>query len=249
MNSSHSIDEIKSSIDNALKTLDRPPVAAFDADGTLWSHDAGEGFFKYECDHQLLKDLPADPWQHYIDMHTAKSPQEAFLWLAQINRGHSLDEVRKWAKDCVQSLSPLPTFDFQKQIIEHLHQSGVKVYIVTASIKWAVEPAAELYNIPQEHVIGFQTKIENNIVTDEPIGAYTWREGKVEGLLIATEQNLPFFASGNTMGDLALLESSSDLRLVVRSAHKNHVNFETEKELINIAKDRRWFYFEDPTID
>src|ERR671924_470944 len=34
----------------------RPSLAVFDCDGTLWSGDAGEGFFEWELDQGLLSD-------------------------------------------------------------------------------------------------------------------------------------------------------------------------------------------------
>jgi hypothetical protein len=40
------IKDIQHKIDKALDS-GANPIAAFDADGTLWSHDAGEGFFDF----------------------------------------------------------------------------------------------------------------------------------------------------------------------------------------------------------
>lgn len=221
---------------------DAPPVAAFDADGTLWTCDMGELFLLYQIKHKLLKRAPEDPWKEYFRIHDEISHKQAYLWLAQINAEEKIETVRGWADDFMRSLDPVPTFDEQKVIIDHLHSKGVKVYVVTASIKWSVEPGAKLYGIPQENVIGIQTKVKDGIVTTEQEGAITWREGKVEGLLLNTNNQRPIFASGNSDGDLALLESSTGLRLVMASAKPDEANYSTEKKMQDLAKERGWFY-------
>lgn len=237
------IDHIKQSIDQALADVPKPAIAAFDADGTLWDTDMGENFFLYQIQEKLIEGLPENPWEHYWKLKKEVSPKVAYLWLAQINKGVPLSTVRTWSQDCVDRLRPLPIFPGQKDIIDHLHDKGVDVYVVTASIKWSVEAAASLYGIPQDRVLGITTKVENGIVTDVQAGPITWREGKVKGLLLATGNRHPFFASGNTPGDLALLESSTHLRLAMAATDKDTELFAEEMRLVEIAKERKWFYF------
>ena len=231
-----------SKIDEILPTLSGPLYAAFDADGTLWNTDMGENFFHYQINNNLLSNLPKDPWNHYLNLKKDISPPTAYLWLAQINKGVSLDTIRGWARDCVKQLSPLPIFEGQKRIIAHLHKKGVKVYVVTASIKWSVEPAAQLYNIPYDCVLGVQTKIDNNIITDQQEGPITWRQGKVEALKEATSDMVPFFCSGNTPGDLALLEFSSHLKLTLAFSNQEPGLFKEELMLQKIAKENKWYH-------
>lgn len=235
------IDQIKAEIDRCLKLPGVEPIAAFDADGTLWSCDMGEGLFKYQIKKKLLPHLPPDPWEYYLKWHT-DAPTDAFLWLAQINESLPLATVQGWAKEAVCEMGEVPVFTAVKEIMDHLHAHKVQTFIVTASIKWAVEPAAELYGIPKERVIGISTKVVDGIVTREKGGPITWREGKVEGLMLATGGKKPFFCAGNTKGDLPLLECSSHLRLVMASAKEDEVNFKTEREMIELAKSRGWFF-------
>ena len=115
-------------------------VAAFDADGTLWDTDLGELLFGYQVDNQLVP-LPEDPWGHYNWMKEHVSHPAAYLWLAQINKGVPLAKVREWAEAGVAA-KPLPIFDEQMRILEKLKALEVEIYIVTASITWAVEPGA-----------------------------------------------------------------------------------------------------------
>lgn len=235
--------KISDAIDKAVSETSGPLVAAFDADGTLWDTDMGENFFFHQIEQKLLKNLPPEPWEHYLRLKKEVSPQVAYLWLAQINAGQPLTQVRKWSEECVKAHSPLPIFNGQKKLIDLLHSKDVKVYVVTASIKWSVEPAAAIYGIPPDRVLGITTKIDGaGLVTTEQDGPITWREGKVEGLLRTTSGIRPFFCSGNTPGDLALLESATHVRLAMAASNGNPELFEDELRLVEIAKNKGWFY-------
>lgn len=228
---------LHSTLDLVLKQ-DPHPVAVFDADGTLWDTDLGETFFHYQIDHKLVP-LPAHPWEHYQNLK-AKNPNEAYLWLAQICQGHPLTTVREWADKAVKAIAPVPVFGPQKQLIELFLQKGVQVFVVTASVKWAVEPGAEMLGLSQDSVIGIETESPQGVVGDQQKGFISYREGKVQALLAKTGGKKPFFASGNTMGDFHLLESATHLRLAVSAASRDDKLFKTEFELAQHAQDKGW---------
>lgn len=232
-------DKLASFLDELEKN--RPPgraVAAFDADGTLWDTDLGEGLFLYQIENKLVE-LPADPWEHYEWMKKAKGNPAAFLWLAQICNGHSIEQVRKWAEAAVAS-KPLPIYDEQARIIEKLKSLEVEIYVVTASIKWAVEPGAKRLGLNYDQVIGIETEVVNGVVTDKQKGIISYREGKPLALLEKTGGLKPYFASGNTEGDKWLLESATKMRLVLSSAHEKHENWPTESTMLQLAKSKGW---------
>lgn len=225
-------------LEKAMSETERPYVAAFDADGTLWSLDAGEAFFQYQIKTKKLK-LPQHPWEHY---HKWKEhdPRAAYLWLAQINEGLELEKVRGMAEECFLELEPYPYFESQRALIQQMHLLGIEVYVVTASVKWAVEPAAKRLGIPQERVLGVQTAVEKGLVTGKQLGPITWKEGKPEALLTATNNVRPIFCSGNTIGDLALLESSTHVRLAVRSHGSGPELMAAEAELFKHVYGDPW---------
>src|SRR5688572_20257978 len=113
-------------------------VAAFDADGTMWDTDLGEGLFLHQIKHKLVP-LPPEPWEHYEWLKANKGNPVAFLWLAQICKDVPIVKVREWAEQAVAA-QHLPIYDEQPRILEKLKSMDVEIYIVTASIKWAVEP-------------------------------------------------------------------------------------------------------------
>lgn len=234
--------QLKNAIREARSRQIRP-VAAFDADGTLWNTDLGEALFHYQIRNGLLPNLPPDPWTHYQNLKVEQSHEVAYLWLAQINSGLPLEQVRAWAKAAVDEMTPVPVFSEVKDIISLLLELEVEVFIVTASIKWAVEPGAHLVGLSPEQVIGIETRVDNGIITEHQHGPITYRRGKVDGLLARTNGQTPFFAAGNTEGDLPLLESANELRLVVAGSPHGDRNFETEQRMLTIAEQRRWFSF------
>ncbi|MFN3453956.1 MAG: HAD family hydrolase [Pseudobdellovibrio sp.] len=224
----------------ALKSEKQQLFAAFDADGTLWDTDLGENFFNYQIDNNLVE-TPPDAFNHYLEMKKINDdPRQAYVWLAQINKGKTLTQVREWALQAFKEIKPSPIFDDQKKLIELLLKNNVQIYIVTASIKWAVEPGALALGLSNDNVIGVETSLENNIITDKPVFPITYRMGKVEALLKQTQNNKPFLASGNSMGDYELLEAATHCRLAVSASSRDDKLFKTENELATIAKSKNW---------
>ena len=223
-----------------LKAAQKPLIAAFDADGTLWDTDLGENFFHYQIDNKQVP-LPPNPFDHYVEMKKINNdPRQAYVWLAQINQGKSLEQVRQWAQEAFADIKPNPIFSEQQRLIETLKSHGAKIYIVTASIKWAVEPGAIAIGLSADNVIGVETAVKDGIITDTPVLPITYRAGKVEALMAQSKQ-APFFASGNTMGDFELLQSATHLRLAVSAASRDDRLFKTEQELANEAKNNSWY--------
>lgn len=232
--------QIESTIET-LKSQQTPLIAAFDADGTLWDIDLGENFFQYQIDNKQVP-LPQDPWNHYLEMKKINNdPRNAYAWLAQINSGMKISEVRGWAQKAFDEISPKPIFSEQKKLIELLLKHSVQVYIVTASIKWAVEPGARALGLTDDNVIGVQTKIVEDFITEEPIYPITYRQGKVDALLERTNNIKPFLCAGNTIGDYELLQTSTHVRLAVSAASRDDKLFKSENELAAKAEELNWW--------
>lgn len=223
-----------------LKQKQTPLVALFDADGTLWDTDLGENLFLYTIDNRLVE-LPENPWDHYLEMKKKNGdPRDAYLWLAQIYKGHTLAQVRQWADMALKSLQPFPIFEEQKKLIQLLLKNEVKIKIITASITWAVEPGARLLGLDESAVIGVETLVDNDVVTDQRNGVITYRAGKVTGYM-QKYFDVPFLASGNSEGDVELLEFASHIRLAVSAANREDRLYKTEYQLQEIARSKNWF--------
>lgn len=236
-------EQLSKCLDQEL-AINKNPVAVFDADGTLWDADLGEAFFRWQIKNSNLANMPADPWRHYRDMKASGDPRPAYLWLAQINQGQQFSKIQAWANQCVAEMQPLPMFEDQKKLIQLLLKKNVQIYVVTASVKWAVEPGARILGLSDSHVLGVATKIENGIVTDKNAGEITYREGKLKALLEKTGGIKPFFASGNSPGDSTLLAAATRMSLAVGATKPGHELFESEEKLREEARAKSWWIHE-----
>lgn len=224
-----------------LKSKNTKLIAAFDADGTLWDIDLGENFFQHQIDNNQVP-LPQDPWNHYYEMKKKDNdPRSAYVWLAQINKGVKLSELQIWAQQAFDKIVPSPVFSEQKKLIDLFLKHSVQIYIVTASIKWAVAPGARALGLTADNVIGVETKIADGLITDEALLPVTYRQGKVDALLVKTENIRPFFCAGNTIGDFELLQCSTNIRLAVSAASRDDKLFKSENELIIKARKNNWW--------
>lgn len=233
-------------VDSYLKNHTGPHFAAFDADGTLWANDVGENFFQYQIDHcpiDVLKTI--DPWAHYLELKK-KHPPTAYLWLAQICKNFTFSEVANWAHSAAQMRNP-ELFVQQKQLILELQNRGIRVFVVSASVEWAVAGALDVVGLQNVTAIGVKTKIINSVVTDTQDSFITWREGKKSALLEQTQSVAPMLSCGNTLGDQHLLEISQGLSIAVQSQadNKHHPGlYQDEQGLLQLAHKNKWLHFD-----
>lgn len=241
------LSKIKEKIDTALTEV-KNPIAVFDADGTLWPVDVGVGFFHYQVDSKLLPTLTKESLkEHQEEYENLKTRHQALLWLAQINKGVPFTTFKKWAKDYVRSLLPIPFILKQVELINYLQEKNVKVFVVTASLKWVVEETVASLGIPSEQCLGVKTEVHNGVITDIQSGEVTWGDRKLIELLKQTSGVKPLLASGNSMGDLALLESASHVSLAISKTPEegnSEENHKSEQKLLSIAKKNNWFWLE-----
>lgn len=232
---------IKENIEAALKDPDANKIAAFDADGTCWFSDVGRDFFDY----QIEKNYFTGPSLTWADCRAeeAKSMARGLFWMAEILAGFRLDDLR----DVVAAYNKVvrPTFiEHQREIIRFLLEKGVKVYIVTASVKWVVEAGLLELGIPHENVIGIETEVVDGVITKKQKGHLSWQAGKVDALLSHTGGLKPFFVSGNTMSDYPMMQLSTHLRQTIRSAKPGDEVYDGECTALTHAKENKWHYLD-----
>ena len=235
--------ELWSNIETVLRraaAAGGPLIAAFDADGTLWDADAGETFFDWQIRNCSLPSLVGiDAWARYRELKKP-DPRVGYVWLAQISAGFTLAQVRAWASQCFAEAGPWPVFESQRRLVTLLRSLGFEIFVVTASIKWAVEPTAALLGIDHDHVIGIETEVRDGVVTDIVKPPITWRDGKAEGLLARTGGVRPVLCAGNTYGDIALLSCATHVRLALSTQDKPGGLFDEESKLVEHAIAEQW---------
>lgn len=238
------VENLKSEIEAALQDPQANKIAAFDADGTCWFSDVGRDFYDYQIKKGFFKEK-ALTWEDY-NAQEAVDIKQGLLWLAQILKGFHIDEVRAFGKDFNQNMRP-HFIEHQAEIISFLKSHGVEIYIVTASVKWTIEAAAEEIGILADNVIGVETELEDGVITDIQKGHLTWADGKVKALLDRTKGEKPFFVSGNTMSDVPMMHEASHIAKLIHSAKEDHGIFESELNALKEAQKHNWRFFDFKT--
>lgn len=237
---------ILNKVDLHLKNSNGPHIAAFDADGTLWSNDVGENFFQYQIDTCCLPELIAiDAWKHYL-LLKKQSPPSAYLWLAQICHEQTLPTVESWALKAAEKYPPL-LFQQQKLLITELQKRHILIFVVSASVQWAVAGALKYVGLDNITALGVKTKIINTVITREQDGFITWRKGKHDELIKATHGIRPMLSCGNSLGDQHLIEMSQNIKIAVQSqkANSKHVSlYQDEQDLLKLAQQNNWLSFD-----
>jgi phosphoserine phosphatase len=190
------------------------PVAVFDADGTCWEKDCGEGFYRWQVANQAApgldysRDLIADYKDHYMRDRTGALVSTATC-MAGLPESTVKAQCASFMKGFARNIYPA-----QQQLIADMQRAGMKVYIVSASQRWIVEAGAAHLGVSPDHVRGIQTAVVDGKLTDHVIGHITYRQGKADAILDAIG-HAPCFVAGNAMTDYEMLQMATHTALVI----------------------------------
>jgi HAD superfamily hydrolase (TIGR01490 family) len=214
-----------------------PRVATFDCDGTLWSGDAGEGFFSWELDQGLVA-APIVQWARarYADYRAGQVAEEIMCGeMVTMHRGLR-DEVVQQACDTYFPKAIAPNiFPDMRELTERLRASGCDVWVVSSSCQWIIRSAMRYFGIPQNRILAAEVEIENGIITDRLIRVPSG-PGKVEAIrsvLPSSPDHRPDCAFGNAIWDREMLALSK---------HPYAIN--PNPNLKEIALANRWTVYE-----
>ena len=110
-------------------------------------------------------------------------------------------------------------------------------------MKWLVEEAVKLYNLPVDKVLGVELKLEGNKISEELLKPAPFSHSKAEVFLQHSSMEKCFLAGGNTFADCPLLEMA-EVSFVVHSALKGDEIFSAEEKLKKLAIKNNWIIFE-----
>lgn len=202
-------------------------VAVFDADGTLWPHDAGDAFFHY-----LLRGnhLPRYESASYDDTHQhpvwieylhrcALNTLDGYYYIAQVMADLREAQLQELAADFVARELQGQVFAAQKHLFQALEQAGHEVWIVSASNRWLIEAAAPLLELSPARVCAMDSELEAGRLSDRPRGPIVQGVGKVE-IIQQRIQKRPLLAMGNSHGDAAMLQYAEHA-VVIDSEHRS----------------------------
>jgi len=214
-----------------------PRVAAFDCDGTLWSGDAGEGFFSWELEQRLVpEDIVHWARSRYADYKAGLVDEEVMCGeMVTMHRGLR-DEIVQRACDTyfAQGIA-VNIFPEMRQLVERLRASGCDVWAVSSSCQWIIRSAMRYFGIPQNRILAAEVAIENGAVvgndgtiTDQLIQVPSG-PGKVEAIRSA------FKSSPDRSPDCAFGNAIWDREMLAMSKHPFAINPNPDLKAIAIA--------------
>jgi HAD superfamily hydrolase (TIGR01490 family) len=183
-----------------------PPVAAFDCDGTLWSGDAGEGFFAWSMHEGMVSEEIAR-WARarHADYKAGKVSEEVMCGeMITIYRGLP-EEALQSATDEYFEIGIAPgIFPEMRELVRRLVAAGTDVWAVSSSNQWIIRSAMRHFGVRSDHVLAVEPVIANGVITDRLI-----RIPSGPGKPVALREVLaspPDCAFGNSVWDREMLE-------------------------------------------
>lgn len=186
----------------------KPPVATFDCDGTLWSGDAGEGFFRWELENNFVsEDVVRWARARYADYRAGKVAEDVMCGeMVSMHRGLH-EEIVQQACDAYFARAIAPgIFPEMRELVQRLRASGCDVWAVSSSSQWIIRSAMRSFCIPQTRILSAEVAVENDIITDRLIRVPSG-PGKAAALRSVLTSS-PDCAFGNAIWDREMLAMS-----------------------------------------
>ncbi|MFY9844367.1 MAG: HAD-IB family phosphatase [Terriglobales bacterium] len=187
----------------------KPRIAAFDCDGTLWSGDAGEGFFSWELEHKFVPEAVAR-WARarYSDYKAGLVAEEVMCGeMVTMHRGLREEVVQQACDEYFDAAIAPNIFPEMRQLVHRLRESGCDVWAVSSSNQWIIRSGMRSFGIPRERILAAEVEVENGIISDRLVRVPSG-PGKSEALRSVLKGTLDC-AFGNAIWDREMLAMST----------------------------------------
>ena len=190
----------------------KPRVATFDCDGTLWSVDAGEGFFSWELNQGLVSDNIASWARSRYAAYKAGQVAEDVMCGEMVTMHRGLqEEVVQQACDAyfAQAIAP-NIFPEMRELVQRLRASGCDVWAVSSSNQWIIRSGMRSFGIPQNRILAAEVAVENGTITDRLIRVPSGpgKSEAIRSVLKSAPESAPDCAFGNAIWDREMLAMS-----------------------------------------
>lgn len=213
----------------------RPSVAVFDCDGTLWSGDAGEGFFSWEMERGLVSD-DVVRWARarYADYRAGKVSEDDMCGeMAAMNRGLDEARLRQASREFFDETIAPQIFPEMRVLVEKLAAAGSEIWAVSSTSEWVIREAMRYFGIPAERILACAVEIENGRITDKIVRIPSG-PGKPRAIREVVRRD-PDAAFGNSRWD-------ADMLAIAKTAFAVNPNPDLEA----LAREKGWtVYFPD----
>ncbi len=218
-------------IDSVLQLS--PRIATFDCDGTLWSGDAGEGFFWWELEQGLVSP-EIERWARarYADYRAGKVPEDVMCGeMVTLHSGMREEKVQQ-ACDAYFTMALESTiFPEMRELVGRLRASGCDVWAVSSSSNWIIRSGMLSFGIPQDRILAAEAVVESGVITDHLV-----RVPSGPGKVAAIESAI------NAPPDCAFGNAIWDREMLTLSRHAFAIN--PNPNLLEIAITNRWMIYQ-----
>ena len=207
----------------------KPRIATFDCDGTLWSGDAGEGFFSWELKQGFLSDEIVE-WapKRYAAYREGKVSEDQMCGeMVTMHRGLTEAEVQHAAARYFDNYFVGNIFPEMQLLVTMLQAAGCQVWAISSSNQWLIEAAMRHFGIPEKRVLAAAARVVDGKITDRLLRVPSG-EGKPKAIQ-EWIKHVPDAAFGNSIWDAAMLG---------HARHPFAVN--PTPELRKVAEQRHW---------
>jgi phosphoserine phosphatase len=184
----------------------QPRIATFDCDGTLWSGDAGEGFFDWELKQGILsEEIARRARLCYADYKAGKVDEDTMCGeMVTMHRGLTEAEVQRAASQYFDENFVDQIFPELRELVRRLRQSRCDVWAVSSTNVWVIRAGMKYCGIPENRILAAAVEIENGLVTDRLVRVPTGT-GKPKAIQEVIQRN-PDAAFGNSRWDADMLK-------------------------------------------
>jgi HAD superfamily phosphoserine phosphatase-like hydrolase len=146
----------------------KPRVAAFDCDGTLWSGDAGESFFSWEIDREIVaRELGQRMRARYAEYKAGNVSEEDMCGEMVTMHAGMLDaDLVQRAAEFLEHSFPGMIFPEMRDLVKRLLSEGCDVWAVSSSNEWVIRAAMKQFGIATDHVLAAAVEIDDGIITN-----------------------------------------------------------------------------------
>lgn len=183
----------------------QPGVAVFDCDGTLWSGDAGEGFFDWELEQDFLSDeIMRWASARYATYKAGKVSEEQMCGeMVTMHRGLTEAEVQRAAMRYFELHCVRDIFPEMQLLVTMLQGAGCDVWAVSSTNEWVIQAGMKHFGIPEERILAAAVRVIDGKITDRLLRVPSG-EGKPKAIHEAIRR-APDAAFGNSIWDAAML--------------------------------------------
>jgi phosphoserine phosphatase len=214
-------------------------VAIFDCDGTLFgqvpNYLADESLYGYAAAHperkpDIIKEMTtkSNVGSQYVE--------DRIKYLS----GLSVEAVENIGDACFKKYYRNKFYPQMQGLIDNLRNNGFEIWVITASPEVVYQKfVSDQTGVPINRILGVKSVIKGSIVTDEMVLPIPQDIGK-EYVIDTFIKVRPLLAAGNSRGDFEMIQTSTDLKMIVNPDKTKSKDVFGGLTLEQFAKKNNW---------